>query len=135
MQVEEYDTEKFSPESLLYRPQTTQSREFQSSPRGLLISAGIEAMDTLYDHGIALGDIVWITQLGVLRLPYLRVGSEDLYFMVLQVGDIAAGEDTYNRLQSGELALKHDPASNTHYYQWRGQPARVPGKAFVPQEF
>lgn len=107
-QIEEWDGETYAPESKIIRTEVAKKRDYESMPRGVLIGAGLEAREVLHSHGIDLGDIVWMVQLGLYRIPVVRINGIDEHIIVLQVGDIVGGEDTAARLRSGDLQLVHD---------------------------
>lgn len=107
-QIEEWEGETYAPESKIIRTENAKKRDYESMPRGVLIGAGLEAREVLHSHGIDLGDIVWMVQLGLYRIPIVRINGKDEHILVLQVGDIVGGEDTAARIRSGDLQLVHD---------------------------
>ena len=52
----------------IFKPQATKLRDKQEGNRGVLISAGLTAMDRLMSHGIELGDIVMTNK----NVPFAR---------------------------------------------------------------
>ena len=107
-QIPEWSGETYGPDSKIVRTEIAQQREREQMPRGVVISAGLEAREVMYSHGIELGDVVWIIQLAVFRLPVLHIDRTPSVVLVLQVGDIVGCEDTMERLKSKEIALVHD---------------------------
>lgn len=132
-QHEPWQGETFGPNSSIVRTDIAEQRGRESTPRAVIVSAGLYAEDCLRSNGMGLGDIVWIIALGVFRLPILTIDARDEILMVLQVGDITGGEDTWLRLQNGSLIKRYDPESHEFLYEWNGElmPKRDP---FVPDD-
>lgn len=134
-QIPEWDGETFGPESQIIRTQNEQRRGRESTPRGVIVSAGPEALDILRTNGMDVGDIVWIVQLAIFRLPVLEIDGKAEVALVLQVGDIVGNEDTKQRLDRGELLLKYDPDALQHYYELPDGSLVRPKSPFIPDEF
>lgn len=134
-QIEEWDGETYGPESRIIKTQITQQRGRESTPRGIIVSAGLEALDSLISHGMDVGDVVWIVQLAMFRLPVLEIDGKDEHVLVLQVGDVTGAEDTMARLRSGELSMKYDAEAGQHYYEWRGRESMRPKSPWISDEF
>lgn len=85
----------------IFKPQTTKLRDLQEGNRGVLISAGLTAMDRLMSHGYELGDIV-ITNKNV---PFARrcetIGVEALHYLVMREADLAGNESQMERIREG----------------------------------
>jgi co-chaperonin GroES (HSP10) len=86
----------------IYKPATTKLRDKQEGNRGVLISAGLTAMDRLMSHGIEIGDIV-ITNKNV---PFARrcesISNEALHYLVMRDGDLAGSETLMERIRAGK---------------------------------
>lgn len=89
----------------IYKPSTTKLRDKQEGNRGVLISAGLTAMDRLMSHGIEIGDIV-ITNKNV---PFARrcesISNEALHYLVMRDGDLAGSETLMDRIRSGKQRI------------------------------
>jgi len=76
----------------IIKPGATKLRDLQEGNRGVLISAGLTAMDRLMSHGIELGHVV-ITNKNV---PFARrcesIGAEALHYLVMREADLAGSE-------------------------------------------
>ena len=99
------DDEKFAPGSPILRPKLTKMKDLQEGNRGVLISAGLTAMDRLMSHGYELGDIV-ITNKNV---PFARrcesIGEEALHYLVMREADLAGNESRMERIRAGEQRI------------------------------
>jgi hypothetical protein len=94
-----YGSEKFEG-SVLYTPEATQERQRQDTPRGIIVSAGLNAMDVLRSHGIpGPGAIVTFCVNSYYRLPLDGIRKHHLG--LLRVGDIVASQDLAELLDAG----------------------------------
>jgi hypothetical protein len=109
-QVDRVAGEKFE-NSLLFRPDVTKARDREEAPMGILIAAGLGALDVMASHGLELGDIVYFMKLAPLRIQCDTVGGHPRYILALKVGDLAAGVDLQQRLRSGELRIAPQTSS------------------------
>ena len=107
---EELAGEKVSKDSLLFKPVMTQQSDEYRSPRGIIVSAGLQALKIMCDHGMQIGDIVWLAP----HLPYRFVIGKtkaglDITVFFLNVGDIVLDEDVLTRVADGKLDCYLDP--------------------------
>lgn len=90
----------------IWKPNTTKLKDLQEGNRGVLISAGLTAMDRLMSHGYELGDIV-ITNKNV---PFARrcesIGEEALHYLVMREADLAGNESQMERIRAGEQRIE-----------------------------
>jgi hypothetical protein len=95
----------YGEDSKIYVPETIQAADRQMVPTGVLVSAGLTALDSLWSHGIGLGDTVYFAQLAPYRLPIgMRDGKEE-YVILLRSGLVRASFEQRAKLQSGELTM------------------------------
>jgi hypothetical protein len=87
--------------------------------------------DILHSHGIELGDIVWIVQMAIFRLPVLEIDGTPEVVLVLQAGDIVGCVDTMERVKRGELKQGYDPVDRCSYYDGRPKPI----SPWIPDDF
>lgn len=88
---------------------TEQARDASryESPRGIIVTAGLLALDHLRSHGMDLGDIAYLLRMSPYRLPMDLIGHRDQGgLLVLHSGDIKGSEDTMQRIRRGELRVK-----------------------------
>jgi hypothetical protein len=93
------------PGSSLYRAQTTQRKDQQEGYRGVLISAGLTAMDRLMSHGYELGDIVMTNK----NVPFARrvesLEGFDMFVLVMRDGDFAGNETLEEDIRAGRARI------------------------------
>jgi hypothetical protein len=89
------------PGSSIYRPEITQRKDQQEGYRGVLISAGLTAMDRLMSHGYELGDIVMTNK----NVPFARRVEQlegfDMFVLVMRDGDLAGNETLQEDIRAG----------------------------------
>lgn len=83
-------------------------RAKEEEPRGVIISAGLRAMDVLRSNGMDLGHIVRIVKLAPYRIPVDYILGMQMYAIMLSVGQIVASEDLAGRLRAGKMKVHFD---------------------------
>lgn len=95
----------YGEDSKIYVPEVIQDADRQMVPTGVLISAGLTALDSLWSHGIELGHTVYFAQLAPYRLPIgMRDGVEE-HVILLRSGLIRSSFEQRAALESGELQI------------------------------
>lgn len=130
-----YQTPQFNlvqarPDSVLYAPEITQDREMNSSPEGVIVSAGLKALDQLRSNGIDVGHHVAFAQnfLFKIRVDWTTDGEE--FVGMLLAGDVVASYDLAEQLRSGDVIAAHTSPDREHlveHYYVDGS-----GKEWVP---
>lgn len=86
----------------IIKPHSKKLRDKQEGNRGVLISAGLIAMDRLMSHGVELGDIVVTNK----NCPFARrcdeLSKEWVYYLVMREADLASDETLLERMRAGE---------------------------------
>ena len=89
----------------IVKPKITKDRDLQDGRRGILISAGLTAMDRLMSHGIELGHIVTTNK----NVPFVekceRFPKFDMYFLMMRDGDLAGSETLQEELREGKKRI------------------------------
>lgn len=127
-QIPIYSGDTFSASSKILKPDQTKSREAKESPRGIIVSAGLTALDALRSHGMDVGHIVTIIKLAPYRVYFdIRGGKQD-NLLDLRVGDIHGSLDTSELLRAGKLRVvsgyTKDGGFNHHYVNAEGDGTR-----------
>lgn len=99
--IDPFDQDDKLPNSFLFRAQTTKQKDLQEGYRGVLISAGLTAMDRLMSHGYELGDIVMTNK----NVPFARrmelLEGEPMFVLVMRDGDLAGNETLQDDIRAG----------------------------------
>lgn len=89
----------------IYKPNTRKLRDKQEGNRGVLISAGLAAMDRLMSYGVELGDVVITNK----NCPFARrceeLSTEWMYYLVMREADLASDETLLERMRAGEQQI------------------------------
>jgi len=93
-------------DTLIAMPETGKSRTKDEAPRGVIVTAGLQALDILHDHGSGLGNIVKFIRLAPWRLPCDMIGGKEDHLLILRCGDLIADEDLEHKLRSREWAVR-----------------------------
>lgn len=99
--------ETFNDGGLIVMPDDMVDTKNWRAPRGVIVSAGLHAMDILRGNGLGLGDIVWMashTQWCFevdTKVKGDKVEKTAFYFM--QAGDAVIAEDLYEKVQAGTM--------------------------------
>ena len=99
------------------------------SPRGVVVSAGLEAMDVLVSNGMQLGELVWFAPHVPFRFVVGRKNNQDIQFYFMNVGDIVLSEDLLQRVADGDAKLTK--VGKTHVYNGaeRVEPSHLPDES------
>lgn len=104
-QVPLYDGNTYGKDSLIQMAATTQRRLKEEAPRGVIVSAGLSAMDTLASNGMQVGHIVRFVRMAPWVMPIAKIEGYDLSVLVLRDGDIIASEDLMSELKSKTVSF------------------------------
>jgi hypothetical protein len=86
-------------------PDAVKSYKKNTAPRGILVSAGLQAMDSLYSTGFKIGDIVRFKKFSPFIMPVGEIDGHELAVMVVRDGDLEASEDLALELNSRQSAI------------------------------
>lgn len=105
-QIDLVDTDKFSKDSLLVRPEALASRDKKTAHRGILVGAGLRALDIGRSNGWDLGHIVNFIQLAPFRQKMVTIRGKDWSVLCMQAGDIRSSEDLVRDLRGGRAKVR-----------------------------
>ena len=129
--------EAFVPGGVIVKSDHSKKRERESTSRGVLVGAGLQALDSLKSHGVGLGHIVRFIKLAPFKI---QVGYAGKYIDVLQmrVGDILGSEDLAKMLRSRVYEVRDigDKDSPDHRYVREFDQYVTPVKKlpFIPED-
>lgn len=78
---------------LIIMSDTTKEYERQTACLGIVVAAGLRALDELRSHGADLGHLVAHARNVIFRLPFATIGGKDCHLVVLTAGDVIASCD------------------------------------------
>lgn len=133
-QVSRFESETYG-DTQIVMPKTAKKRVDEETPRGILVSAGLQALDHLRSNGIELGHMVSLIRLAPWRMPIDNVLGAELYVLILRTGDITGSEDLRVALAAGKCRIEFDKESRQHIYvDEQGQPW-TPTVPFLPEDY
>jgi hypothetical protein len=90
----------------LFMPDITRDKERQMNPRGIIVGAGLAALDALASNGIGLGHVVHFSKLSPIRIPVDFVAGKDAHVCVAHVGDVIGSEDLAIAVRRGLCEIR-----------------------------
>lgn len=105
------------PGGVIHKVDNAEVRELESSPQGVVVAAGLGALDALRSNGIDLGDIVDFAYHAPLRKRVDKTErGDDVWVILLQAGDIVGSADLAERIQQGEARIEFDAENYQHHF-------------------
>jgi hypothetical protein len=115
-----HDGAKFG-DTMIWMPESSQTKAKNEAPRALLLDAGAQAMDVLASNGMALGDIIYFWRLAPYRIVIDVIGGHDFHVILLRCGDILGCEDTRTAMNedlcSMETVVDEETGSVQHVFK------------------
>lgn len=110
-------------------------RESESAPRGVLVSAGLKAMDDLRSNGIEPGHIVTLIRQAPWRMPVDNIGGHEKYLLILRTGDITGSEDLRQALAEGRCRIEWNAENSQHVFVDEQGQRWQPTVPFLPADY
>lgn len=93
---------------LIAKPENRKSHDQSVTPRGVIVSAGLGALDVMRSHGMDLGHMVWVARLSPWRHQVDKdADGRDIEFLFLRVGDIVGSETLLAQRTAGAVSVVH----------------------------
>jgi hypothetical protein len=123
-------SETFASDGVIIKPETRRETDKDRSPRGVIVSAGLAALDVLVSNGMQIGELVWFAP----HVPFrFEVGKRSdgtkLEFYFMNVGDIVLSEDILQRVVAGDLKLGRTGSQHVYNDEPRSEPTHAPDEA------
>lgn len=90
----------------LYASQQTQEKESREAPRGIIVGAGLQALDVLRSHGMDLGDIVYFCKNTVYTIKVDYIAGHWERVSLARMGDLVLSEDVALEMRSGNMKVE-----------------------------
>lgn len=97
-------------------PDQVRERMKSGSPRGVIVSAGLKALDALRTNGMDIGHVVLYTHYVIGTYPVMYADGKELKLLIMTAGDITGSEDTMEAIKAGKMEIRWNPATNEHGY-------------------
>lgn len=104
-QIDSNEDESYTKGGMIVRPDNKRDADEKASPRGILVSAGLSALDTLRSHGYDLGHIVNFMAIQPWHLPLGFIEAHHKRLLMMRDGDLCGSEDLSTALRSGAVKV------------------------------
>lgn len=102
-------------------PDRALQREKNASPRGIVVSAGLDALEKLNTNGVDLGDYVRLLRLNPYRIPVgMTPAFEHVYVLLGDAASLAAAEDLADGLREGRITRAWKTKTLPNGDKWYG---------------
>lgn len=115
--------------SLIHMAESTQQREKNKAPHGIVVSAGLLALDTLRSNGIDLGHRVLFAHSAPYHIRYDIIEGQEYHLIILTAGDIIGSEDLATNLKNRTVRIKQSDAAGYPQHSFINEE----GKPWTPQ--
>lgn len=124
----EYDEGETFGGGLIHKPDVTRIKNTRDSHIGVLVSAGLTALDALVSHGIELGDRVIIVKMApfAIRCGFTSLGEE--YLLALRAGDILGSAEIAEQMRAGQVHQTRLVTDGRVDHRYTGACFEVPNK-------
>jgi hypothetical protein len=121
----------------LIKPEGVRQREEEGTPRGVVVSAGLKALDSLRSNGVELGDVVNFIRLSPWKLTMQEIRGVEVNVLILRDGDLIASEELPRRRKQGfvRTTCVTTDSGMEHRLTHLGQPPIKPGNPWVPEDY
>lgn len=90
--------------TMILRPDQAKRREEESCPRGVIVSAGLKALDNLRSNGVDLGHVISFVRMSPWRMPIGNIaGVEIPPLLVMRDGDLISSLDLAEARKAGKV--------------------------------
>lgn len=116
--------ETFSKGGIVIKTEQRSAAEEAETPRGVIVSAGLQALDYLRGHGIGLGHMLWVARHSPWRHEVDRdANGKVIQFLFLRAGDIVGSETLMDQIEKGDVSVEVQP-DGKHVYHFKNEAAR-----------
>lgn len=117
-QVEEVEVKT---EGGLYIPEDVKESMDRASCVGIILAAGVKAVEHLHSHGMEVGDTVWFSVGMITRHqgPFENGKRVDIPF--IRSAAVAGAMEVVERMKDGTITPVYDEETGEVLYQWRGE--------------
>lgn len=137
-QVSQFGKLKISKDSSLFLPHDG-TNEKHSNPEGILIGAGLLALDQIRANGMDLGHKVTFLRLSPWHRRVAVGEGHEYYTLTMTAGDLIGSHDLMSQLRSQSMTIGFDAQKSEHFYMDENgverRPAAVESKTHVPEDY
>jgi hypothetical protein len=121
----------------LIKPESARQREEEGTPRGVVVSAGLKALDNLVSNGVEIGDVVNFIRLSPWKLTLQEIAGVEINVLILRDGDLIASEELPKRRKRGFVSTACVTTTDglEHRLAHLGASPVKPGSPWVPEDY
>ena len=97
------DESKTYGESGLVKTDQTLKAELTEAPRGVIVAAGLTALDQLASHGVAVGHTIYFYQIAPLRMRLPPIGGKTPALVMIQARYVFGSEELAENLKTRKV--------------------------------
>lgn len=103
---------------LIQKTETALKRELQEAPRGIIVSAGLTALDQLRSHGIDVGHTIDFYQIAPLRKRLPTIAGKEPTLVMIQARYVFGSEELASGLRTRmcRVITREVDGVQEHYY-------------------
>ncbi len=108
----------YIPEKVTHKDGTESDLQTIISHRGVLLKAGLRALDSLRDYEVELGHIVHFGRYAGQDETVVKRGAgaaDEAHIVVLSLAEITSSEDLALNLSNGTASIEYDDATGQHH--------------------
>lgn len=113
-QIDQFASATYDPKGVIVMPDVAKQRQTHECPEGIIVGAGLTALDSLRSHGMDLGHRVIFIRNAPWRVRVGMVLGKPQSVLPMTVGDIGASYDTTSELRSRRARVKYDAEKRQH---------------------
>lgn len=106
-QITTKERRTYSEGGSIVMPDAVVSVDRNRAPRGIIVSAGLAALDSLRSSGIDLGHIIRFKKMAPFIQPVAEIQGHELTVMVIRDGDIVSSEDLAADYHARRIAIRN----------------------------
>lgn len=95
----------YATDGAIIKPDARIAHDRNTAPRGIIVSAGLQALDSLRSSGFDLGHIIRFKKFSPFIQPVEEIDGVELTVMVIRDGDIVASEDLARAYHHREVSI------------------------------
>lgn len=112
----EFARKKTFGDTSIVMPEDTADRHTKDTPRGVVISAGLRALDAMRANGVDLGHVVQFARMSPYRIIVDVVNAKEQAAIVARVGDLIASEDLAQSIREGLTRVEYNEETRQHHF-------------------
>ncbi len=104
-QISTTEGETYAKGGKIVMPEQIIAAKRKTAPKGIIVSAGLKAMDALYSTGAEIGHIVMFKKLSPFCMPVCEIDGHELTVMVMRDGDLEGSFDMATNLNERKAKI------------------------------